>query len=206
MTMETVFAHETSRRLFDYWNEMRGDRRAPTRRAIDPAEIRSLLPSLFILEASTGGVLAFRLAGTGVCTLFGLELRGGPLSGLWIDGGARSALAAAAGAMHDLQPAVVRLAGESRSGRSLALEMCLLPLTANEEGERQILGIMAPLDAPHWLHADPLVGVVTEAVRLVDVAAETNRPRRSDARMFQPIPGRGRPDYLRLVEGGLQRS
>lgn len=201
--METVFGHETSRRLFDYWNATRGGRRAPARREIEPGAIRTLLPSLCILEASTGGVLTFRLAGTGVCNLFGLELRGAPLSGLWIDGGARSALAAAAGAVDDLQPAVLTLVGESRSGRSLPLELAFLPLTASDGGKHQILGALSPLEAPRWLHSDPLIGVITQAVRLVDLAAEAARLPLS--RQYPPpVSRRERPAYLRLVEADQQ--
>lgn len=40
----------TTMELFQYWNEVRGGRDLPRRDEIQPADIRSLLPNVFILQ------------------------------------------------------------------------------------------------------------------------------------------------------------
>ncbi len=45
--------------LFQYWNEVRGDRDLPRRDEIQPADIRSLLPNIFILQAQADGGYTF---------------------------------------------------------------------------------------------------------------------------------------------------
>lgn len=38
------------RQLFQYWDEKRGDRRAPSRDDIDPAEILEVLPNVCLID------------------------------------------------------------------------------------------------------------------------------------------------------------
>src|SRR5947209_13554600 len=63
--------------LHAYWERKRGTRPAPTRKEIDPAEIVSLLPHVFLIEA-VGMPLRFRyrLIGTAVVELTGRDLTG----------------------------------------------------------------------------------------------------------------------------------
>lgn len=62
--------------LYDYWNAIRGDRIAPRRFEIEPAQIVDLLPDTFILEFAEPSSFTYRLAGTRVCEILGRELRG----------------------------------------------------------------------------------------------------------------------------------
>lgn len=66
----------TSKTLYQYWNEVRGDRPAPHRFEVEPARIASILPETFILERFDDQSYDFRLAGTRICQCFGRELRG----------------------------------------------------------------------------------------------------------------------------------
>ena len=67
---------EGSLALFHYWNRLRGDRPAPKRTDIEPADIKTLLGDTFILERDTRGEAIFRLAGTRLCAIYGRELKG----------------------------------------------------------------------------------------------------------------------------------
>ena len=68
--------HEKSTSLFQYWNRLRGNRPAPRRTEIEPADIKANLADTFILEQDTRGRPMFRLAGTRLCATFGRELKG----------------------------------------------------------------------------------------------------------------------------------
>src|SRR5688500_13935566 len=54
-------------RLLAYWNKRRGNRSMPARRDLDPAQIRSLLPNLVLIDVAAGCTdFRFRLLGTAV--------------------------------------------------------------------------------------------------------------------------------------------
>ena len=65
----------SSRNLYAYWNELRGNRNAPDRAEIDPRAIRTILPDVFLLGFDASQRYPMRLAGMAVCALFGRELR-----------------------------------------------------------------------------------------------------------------------------------
>ena len=65
---------------YDYWSAKRGDRFAPARRDIDPAEIPSILPRILLADVlhNEPGDVAFRyrLSGTRIGEVHGRELTG----------------------------------------------------------------------------------------------------------------------------------
>ncbi len=65
------------RRLYEYWNEKRGDRRAPTRNEINPTEIPDLLGyvNMFDVEDDPRD-FRVRLNGTEVTRMMGREITG----------------------------------------------------------------------------------------------------------------------------------
>lgn len=52
--------HKNSFELFDYWTQKRGGRAAPSRTDIEPADIRTLLPNVFICDLAADNQLNFR--------------------------------------------------------------------------------------------------------------------------------------------------
>ena len=65
------------RLVFDYWNGLRGKRLGPSRQEIDPLQLRPLLPSVAIVDVCHDPLnFRCRLAGTEVCDIHGIELRG----------------------------------------------------------------------------------------------------------------------------------
>ncbi|MBM7066774.1 PAS domain-containing protein [Actibacterium sp. 188UL27-1] len=66
-----------------YWEELRRDRVVPPRSEVDPRRIENCLEYAFILERIAPGLARFRLAGTHLNDLIGMEVRGMPLTSLF---------------------------------------------------------------------------------------------------------------------------
>ena len=76
-------------RLFDYWRKQAGDKLVPSRKDIDPSGIRNLLPHVCLVDIENGmDDAVFRLAGTRVRDVYGIEVTGTCLRD--IDWGARA--------------------------------------------------------------------------------------------------------------------
>ncbi len=75
--------HASCRELYQYWNAIRGPDAAPPRTAIEPADIRTILCDMFILEVDQRRLYPFRLAGTRLCAAYGHELKATSFLGLW---------------------------------------------------------------------------------------------------------------------------
>lgn len=66
---------DNQRKLYDYWRQAAGLRRMPSRGDIDPVAIAELLPGIGILKVGkTLDDLSYRLAGTRLREIFGLEV------------------------------------------------------------------------------------------------------------------------------------
>lgn len=57
--------------LFDFWCSKRAGRAMPSRQDIDPSEIRSLLPKIYLVDFEAPDVFRYRLAGTEIAETFG---------------------------------------------------------------------------------------------------------------------------------------
>jgi hypothetical protein len=67
--------------LHDYWNAKRGGQAMPRRADIDPSEIKPLLPYVLLGEFKDDPVrLRYRLVGTEVVTIYGVDF-----TGRWLD-------------------------------------------------------------------------------------------------------------------------
>lgn len=73
----------TSKCLYEYWNELRGENIAPKRKDLDPMALKNILPNLFLLDMISSDNYNFRLAGTKTCNIFGAELTGHNFLELW---------------------------------------------------------------------------------------------------------------------------
>ena len=66
---------QTSISLYQYWDDVRHGRIAPSRSDIEPSDISALLADIFIIDCSGAPSHRFRLAGTQICEHLGRELR-----------------------------------------------------------------------------------------------------------------------------------
>lgn len=172
--------HKSSLELFDYWRAKRGNRPAPNRTDIEPADIRKLLPHVFICDLTAGNELKFRLAGTGLCALHGRELKGQALPSLWLADGVRNAGRTGASVVTRATPAVLTLDCLSAGARVIQAEMLLLPLTGPSGKQDRLIGLLSVFDPPYWIGHDPITGFSTTGIRFLDQSREplflANRP------------------------------
>jgi hypothetical protein len=68
--------HPSNRQFFAYWDEKRGDARAPDRSDFKPDGFRQLLGDIFVLACDEASGYPFRVAGTRLSALLGRDLRG----------------------------------------------------------------------------------------------------------------------------------
>lgn len=163
----------TSTELFTYWDTIRGAEAGPLRSDIEPGEIRHVLPDIFILEEAGGDPL-FRLAGTRVCSLFDRELRGLPFSALWPAGQREEPVSIASGVMRYGVPALLNLSGLMRDGRTLRLEMLLLPVRSAGRIYDRLLGSLSPEMPAN--EVKPLRSLRFERSRIIGLPASSGVP------------------------------
>jgi hypothetical protein len=140
-----------TRALFDYWNAVRGERPAPDRADVDAGAIRSCLPNTFILAFDPQDGHPFRVAGTSLCDMFGVELTKKPFAELWA-ADQRPTLSGLLRTVAREQDGIVAgVSGRNAAAQTADLEMILLPLTSSKLDTGRILGALTPVSVPYWL-------------------------------------------------------
>lgn len=171
--------HEGTVSLFQYWDRLRGEREAPNRTDIEPADIKSILADTFILEQNEQGEAIYRLAGTRLCAAFGRELKGTVFAQFWADKDRRVLERLVQGAFRLNNVVVVSFLGVSQGGRTNQFELLVLPLDGGQANLRA-LGAISPLEKPFWLGADPIAQCRIESLRIIDPTVDSlflnNRP------------------------------
>jgi hypothetical protein len=168
--------HVSSRLLFDYWNERRGDELAPDRSDIEPGPIRGALSDTFILSFNPLTGHTFRLAGTRVCALMGHELKGQSFIDLWDKPKRRPLLNLTTIVADESVGLVCGALGWTGEGYSVELELLLLPLRLRGRTHVRMIGVLAPLSSPYWLGASPIVTIALGQHRFVGSRADSMPP------------------------------
>jgi hypothetical protein len=74
--LEGQLTHPVLREFHEYWRALAKGNRLPSRSQVDPVEIPSLLPNLFMIDVITGPPepsFRYRLAGTEITKMYGFE-------------------------------------------------------------------------------------------------------------------------------------
>lgn len=126
-----------------YWEALRAGRLVPLRSEIDPRGIERALEYAFVLERVAPTVARFRLAGTHLNSLMGMEVRGMPLTALFTP----TARAALAPALEEVfrgpQIAEFELIGEGGWGRpAIDARLQILPLQSDLGDVTRALGCL----------------------------------------------------------------
>lgn len=199
--------HSGTRQLFEYWSDLRGGRAAPYKSEVTARGIgRTLASNTFILENLADGARRFRLAGSGLYDLFGLELRGmSAQSIMQQDSRARmqslmdECLAAPA-------VCVFTCNAEAQGGASLPIEIVLAPLRSDFDQMNRILGAAHVLGDEHTsVESAPRRCLITNAKTFAFTG-----PSRFEVNA--PLPGFAEPaadfDFQRpgfsAIEGGAR--
>jgi len=161
---------ESTKILFNYWNQIRGSRSAPERKDVEPTKIRQALGNTFILESSEerdNGEFTFRLAGSHLCSAYCRELKARSFANLWHkrDRDAINTLIKAVTEDHAV--ALITFEGTSSSANKMTFETILLPLRHNGSSNNRILGAMSAMDEPYWFGAQPIVEQRITGLRLI---------------------------------------
>ncbi|AAV95219.1 hypothetical protein SPO1943 [Ruegeria pomeroyi DSS-3] len=126
-----------------YWSALRVGDGVPRRSDIDPRGLENILEYTFILERIAPGVARFRLAGSHLSEMAGMEVRGMPLTAFFT-AAARSEIGATLEHVFDT-PAIceMSLRAERRfTAPRVEARMILLPLQSDFGDVSRALGIM----------------------------------------------------------------
>ena len=195
--------HALVRRVEAYWEAQRKGRIVPSRSDIDPLGLDGALSHVFIAERISKGLARFRIAGSHMHNLVGLDVRGMPVSAIF-ESEDRKTLAGGLEEVFD-HPSTLHLTIQSAANfgrRRLSGEMMFLPLRSDLGEVSRALGI-AVLD-----------GEVGRTPRRLKISRETRRgltgyagPEAAQKTSFEqagnrsnkPLPQTARNQHLRLV-------
>ena len=200
--------HSGTRQLIEYWSGLRGGRSAPFKSEVTARGIgRHLASNTFILESLGHGVHRFRLAGSFLHDIFGLELRGmSALSIMQKDSRSRyqslieECLSAPA-------IGVILCKATTPNGTESNLEIALTPLRNDFDQLNRILGSVheVPAETDQPMQTSPRQCRILNARTFVATGP-------NQFQVSAPMPGFGEPgsgfDFerpgLSTIEGGAQ--
>ncbi len=214
--------HKTIHALFDYWNVMRAGRPAPLRSEINPGDIRHILPHVFILERENDKSFRFRLAGTGLCSVYGMEFRNHNLLSMWQEDCLDTLRNALDEVTRNAAVSIVEYTASTNEHREATFEMILLPLAQNNGVITRVIGAAVPIDDFPWIGDHLLARQWIDRLQILDPDRMPKREhapeaaRRAPVRARQPLmpahvsslatrraPLRSERSYLRLVKTAL---
>ncbi len=160
--------HQTVQALVNYWNDLRGSRPAPLRSEIEPRDLKRILPHVFILERNDRWTYRFRLAGTGLCNVYGMEFRRHNMAALWQDDSQQEILKVLNEVTGKGTVGFIEYTAETPDNRQVAMEMVFLPLAQDNGAVTRVLGAAVIVDDLPWIGDHMLIRQWTDRVRQVD--------------------------------------
>lgn len=152
-----------------YWEGLRNGRPVPSRADVDPRGMQNALEYAFILERIAPGVGRFRLAGTHLTDLMGMEVRGMPLTAMLMPE-ARAQMSETLEAVFQTpQVTIVTLRSDRGVGRApLEAQLLLCPLKSDLGDVNRVLGCLQSK------------GEIGRQPRRFDIVEVTSRPLLTD--------------------------
>ncbi len=131
------------KRIYRYWDEKRGGRRAPARADIDPIELGSALANIFLLDVEEAPRrYRVRLMGEAFVEEYGETVAGKYLDEVDLGDEKAAILAAYDALVENCEPLYVTSEFVKADGRRLHFERLALPLSSDGETVDKILGGM----------------------------------------------------------------
>ncbi len=129
-----------------YWDGLRGGAAIPMRSDIDPRGLSEVLEYAFILERIAPGVGRFRLAGMHINDLMGMEVRGMPLTSMFLPQARKEISEIIEKVCDSPAIAVLDLQGDGGIGRAkLEAKILMAPLKSDFGEVNRILGCLQSL-------------------------------------------------------------
>lgn len=178
-------------RVEAYWEGLRDGRLMPTRAEVDPRGIADALEQAFILEKIAPGMARVRLAGRHLNDLMAMEVRGMPVSALFLPEARREV----SRVLHEVMdtPAVVRLSLASARGfgrAPLTARMILLPLRDGHGAPTRVFGA---LQASGRIGRGPARFTLRDVETSPIKTARAHRPVRADFARVSAVDPTPRP-------------
>lgn len=165
--------------LLKYWEKLRAGRIAPLRSEIDPREIETSLDHTFILEQVREDDVRFRLAGSKICELLGMEVRGMPPRSLIRIEDRTEFDETLKSLLRDPQVIELNVACANGQYQDSSGTMLLLPMKNEVNEITRVLGAVA-LNGPVTIPPNRLSILDRKSTRIVSGAATDTNP---------PVPG-----------------
>lgn len=156
--------HSNTELLIDYWQARKGSRGAPARASIDPADLRAVLPQLFIIGRRRAGQYGFRLVGGMVDALHGGHLGGADPMRLWAPQYRASLQLAFEAIRRQPEPLVITAEGRTLDGNALTLEIVLAPLTGAAGDIDRFIGLYQPITPAKDMLGHPIETLIIRAI------------------------------------------
>ncbi|UWP99700.1 PAS domain-containing protein [Aliiroseovarius crassostreae] len=126
-----------------YWEGLRGKRLVPARSELDPRGLSGILEHAFILEKIAPGMAKIRLSGQGLNDILGMEMRGMPISSLFMPE-ARAEIQEALGRLFD-GPATLHASLTSKGSftrKALDAQLFMAPMLDDQGRVTRALGAL----------------------------------------------------------------
>lgn len=185
--------HSHTQKLLTYWRRLRADRLAPRKVEIDPRQIKDHLAFSFLLQRDGEDRFTFRLAGTGLCELFGQELKGKNFVQFWADPSRSAARTSLVRVANLSVPTVAVCVAETGDLRPMRGELILLPFDGGADGTL-LLGHFQPLEPLSKLGGKSLV-----RMRMTASAILTGDSNNSPEVEFERVPDAKAARHLKVV-------
>jgi len=194
--------HPSSRVLFRFWESARGEMAAARKQDLDLKKVAKILPNLCILERDKHTpAYKWRLAGTGVCKIWGKELTGCDVLEGWPDFERQTMLSGFDMVVATLQPCVARFKAVNDLGAEIGIEFIGFPIQDTTTGAIQILAAVVPFRSPDWLGTQNLVAFEISSMRKIwtdslpgDCLGNSRNIETGNKTMSPP--------FLKIIQGG----
>ena len=193
--------HRNSHLMVGYWSRLRKGRDVPDQTDIDPRQIKRMLASIFILEASDPARPVYRLAGTTLCDRFGFELKGTNFLSHW-EAQSRGALVTSLRqSLSSRQPICISSIASTSECGAAELETILAPVSFGTGGATRFIGIVQVLSDPTPLAGRPIAFERLVSCQMIreDEPLSTFSAPPPPMPPLEPIRSHPRAPHLRLV-------
>ena len=188
--------HPTSRTMFCHWESIRGESTVAKKSDLNLRPIKKILPSVFILQRNPlRQEYSWRLAGTGICKIWGRELTNDDFFRDWLDFEKQTLALSFDAVTGILQPCITRVRAANMLGEEVGFEILALPVLDNKSGNIQILGTIASFRQPEWMGFVELEHFELAALRRIwtdavpsDTFAAKRRPAVTCRTNFKELP------------------
>jgi len=194
--------HKNSHLLVGYWSRLRNGRDVPDQTDIDPRAIKRMLSHVFILDVINPARPIYRLAGTGLCERFGMELKGTGFLAHWEGQSGIALNSLLKQALKTRQPVCLSSIGATADCGMVELETILAPISFNGDEPVRFVGLTQVLSDMALLAGRPIAFqrlVASQLVREDEPLSAMTLPPPPPPVQMQRNHGHPRAPHLRLV-------